>query len=342
MILPRLTHGLLTFVLPLSGMDPSDIDNTKTAGINPIVLESVQVLGRQVARNSATHRDLGFTGRLGKHWYAVWADTLWCDHGVTDAEQDTPGFHGMVRSSISLMTDDPLSVIDLHLNNDDPVPHPLSFFPHNPDWNETGSTAFGGASICEIDEEKELGAIYYLVVSGRTFMFSGFLAHTLTQNAFEPDMVGAGVGKVQVIYGVPTVTERMGERGYWWDANLFPHYGDKICYRDERSDYIYIWGGPPNRINGWLQGSYMFLARVKATDAFDLPKYEYFWGRQQGWKSEPLTVFSTETAAMWGTGQGQITWNDYYQCYILVHLGIGQSHALGPLCLIRFLFSDAL
>lgn len=136
-ILPRLTQGLLTFVLPLLGMDPSNIDNTKTTGINPIVLESVQVLGRQVARNSATHRDLGFTGKLGKNWYAVWADTLWCDHGVTDAEQDTPGFHGVVRSSISLMTDDPLTVIDLHLNDDDPVPHPLSFFPHNPDWNET-------------------------------------------------------------------------------------------------------------------------------------------------------------------------------------------------------------
>lgn len=101
-------------------MDPSNIDNTKTTGINPIVLESVQVLGRQVARNSATHRDLGFMGKLGKNWYAVWADTLWRDHGVTDAEQDTPAFHGVVRSSISLMTDDPLTVIDLHLNDDDP------------------------------------------------------------------------------------------------------------------------------------------------------------------------------------------------------------------------------
>jgi len=39
----------------------------------------------------------------------------------------------MVRSSISLMTDDPLSVIDLHLNNDDPVPHPPPSIPHNPD-----------------------------------------------------------------------------------------------------------------------------------------------------------------------------------------------------------------
>ena len=143
------------------------------------------------------------------------------------------------------------------------------------------------------------------------------------QNAFEPDIVGAGVGKVQVVDGAPTVTERMGERGVWWDANVFPHYGDKICYRDERSEYIYVWGGPPNHISGWLEGSYIFLARVKATDAFDLLKYEYFWGQQQGWKSEPLTVFSTETATMWGTGQGQITWNEYYQCYILVHLGIG-------------------
>jgi hypothetical protein len=41
----------------------------------------------------------------------------------------------------------------------------------------------------------------------------------------------------------------MGERGFWWDANLFTHHGDKICYHDERSDYISIWGDPPNRIN---------------------------------------------------------------------------------------------
>jgi len=39
-IISHLTHGLLT-LSSFPDMDPSDIDNTKTAGFNPIVLESV-------------------------------------------------------------------------------------------------------------------------------------------------------------------------------------------------------------------------------------------------------------------------------------------------------------
>lgn len=130
-----------------------------------------------------------------------------------------------------------------------------------------------------------------------------------------------------MINGTPTVIQRFGPKGYWWDATAAAHYGDKISYRDERSDYIYIWGGPPNRYTGWLEGGYIYLARVKAADAFDLCKYEYFWGRQQGWKREVLTNFTTETAALWGTGQGQVVWNEYYGCYVLVHLGIGKTRS---------------
>lgn len=63
------------------------------------------------------------------------------------------------------------------------------------------------------------------------------------------------------------------------------------------------------------------MVRVKASEAFDLSKYEYWWGLQKGWKAERLTTFTSETATLWGTGQGQIVWNELYQCYIFVHLG---------------------
>lgn len=141
------------------------IDNTKTLGLNPIQIKSVEYLGFQVATNSCSHRDLGFTGRIGKKWYAVFGDTLWCAPGVIDAPLDPPGFHGMVRDSVSLLTDDPLRVIDLHLNDDRPVPHQRQLVPFNPAWGEKNTTAFGGTSLCETDAKMEIAVLYYLVVS---------------------------------------------------------------------------------------------------------------------------------------------------------------------------------
>lgn len=144
------------------------------------------------------------------------------------------------------------------------------------------------------------------------------------QNANEAGLIGAGVARVQVIDGTPTVTKRFGPRGYWWDSKCTSRYGDVCAYRDERSEYIYIWGGPPTYITDWLNSSYTYLARVKAEDAFDLDKYEHYWGRQQGWKAEVLDQFTPETAVLWGTGQGQVFWSPYYERYVLVHLGTGK------------------
>ena len=144
------------------------------------------------------------------------------------------------------------------------------------------------------------------------------------QNAKGDRLVGAGVARVEVIDGTPTVTKRFGPRGYWWDSKVTARYGDVCAYRDEHSEYIYIWGGPPTYITDWLNKSYTYLARVKAADAFDLGKYEYYWGRQQGWKGEVLNRFTPETAVLWGTGQGQVFWSPYYKCYVLVHLALGR------------------
>ena len=42
---------------------------------NPIADFHVTFLGNQTASNSCSHRDLGFTGRLGGNWYSVFGDT---------------------------------------------------------------------------------------------------------------------------------------------------------------------------------------------------------------------------------------------------------------------------
>jgi hypothetical protein len=149
-------------ILPTATTPP---DNTQPVGTNPIKIASAEHLGYQLANNSCSHRDLGFTGKLGENWYALFGDTLWCDQGVKEPESDTDGFHGMVRDAVSLLMSDPLSVVDLHLNDDAPVPHQLQFVPFNPAWNETNTYGFGGTSLCETDASTGDGVLYYLVVS---------------------------------------------------------------------------------------------------------------------------------------------------------------------------------
>jgi hypothetical protein len=127
------------------------------------------------------------------------------------------------------------------------------------------------------------------------------------------------VAKVDVINGVPTVTQRMGTDGYFWDTVNHPRYGDVMAYRDENSDYIYAIGGAPSSQSGWIDQSYAYQVRVHAADAFDLSKYEYWHGRAQGWSTSPLTTFNAETAVFWNVGQGQMLYSKYYNCYIFVH-----------------------
>lgn len=141
-------------------------------------------------------------------------------------------------------------------------------------------------------------------------------------------MVGAGVGKVQVLNGVPTVTERFGSTGYWWQSSSLPRYGDVAAYRDINSQYIYLWGGAPTSQTGYVPSGYVYQARVVAEDAFDLSAYEYWHGRASGWSSTPLTTFSSETAVMWGTGQGQVVISRFYGCYMFVHIGIWKFPSL--------------
>lgn len=99
-------------------------------------------------------------------------------------------------------------------------------------------------------------------------------------------------------------------------------YGDIAAYRDVKSDYIYVWGHPPKTVTGWPATEYVYQARVKAGEAFELDKYEYWWGRAKGWRREVLKgpEHDPESAVMWGVGQGQVVFSEWFGCYIYVHL----------------------
>lgn len=157
----------------------SGIDNTQPEGDNPIRGFSAEFLGEQRSSNSASRRDLGFAGHIGGKWFGVYGDTLWCAPGVTDPARDPEGFHGMVRNSVAALAEDPLVVRDLHLNDDEPVPHQRQFTPFEERWGETNLVGFGGTSIVEVDGEKGVGAVYYLIVScqveGRVDEFMGWV-----------------------------------------------------------------------------------------------------------------------------------------------------------------------
>lgn len=112
--------------------------------------------------------------------------------------------------------------------------------------------------------------------------------------------------------------ERLGANGWWWDTNKTAKWGDTCAYRDERGEYIYLLGNPPQGQKG-AAAQYIYQARVKATEAFDLSRYEYWWGRQRGWRSELLDTFNAETAVMWGAGQGSMVYSNFYNYYFYVH-----------------------
>ena len=98
-------------------------------------------------------------------------DTLWADTGATDFLADTPGFHGMVHNSVSLLTDGTFAVIDLNLNNDWPVPHRLQFtniIPFNPAWGETNKYCFWRVQHL-LDRRCHCNR-HYLLPGGATFV----------------------------------------------------------------------------------------------------------------------------------------------------------------------------
>lgn len=42
-----------------------------------------------------------------------------------------------------------------------------------------------------------------------------------------------------MVNGEPSVTQRFGNTGWWWDSTKAPRYGDVAAFRDPKSNYIY-------------------------------------------------------------------------------------------------------
>lgn len=138
-------------------------------------------------------------------------------------------------------------------------------------------------------------------------------------NQNDAGLVGAGVAKVELQNGNPAVTQRYGDRGFWWDVAKVPRYGDVAAYKDDNSDYIYAWGGPPTTVTDENSSQYVYQVRVHAEGAFDLSQYEYWGGRHAGWSSTPPSTYDETTAVMWGVGQGTAYWSPFYKAYFYVH-----------------------
>ncbi|KAI1648923.1 uncharacterized protein F4817DRAFT_314216 [Daldinia loculata] len=129
-------------------------------------------------------------------------------------------------------------------------------------------------------------------------------------NANDAGLKGAGVAKVELVNGEPTVTQRLR--------------GQRVL--------VAIRQHAPIRRRSCVPGPtirYVCLLRVKAADAYDLDRYEYWWGPNSGWKTgKLLTEFGARTAVAWLIGQGQIVWSEFYECYIFAHLSPGGSDVL--------------
>ncbi|KAI9660126.1 MAG: hypothetical protein M1821_001478 [Bathelium mastoideum] len=208
------------------------------------------------------------------------------------------------------MTDNVLEMHDVDLNSDYPVAYPKQFIPYNASWGENIDTGFGGTSLCETNGTTSQGLVFYVV----------------NENA--AGLKGAGVAKVHVADSKPTVTQRLGTNGFWWNASTTARYGDIAAYRDEKSDYIYALGSAPTSAVGYAMDDYVYQARVKAENAFDVSKYEYWHGRATGWSSELPTQFDSTIAVMWNSGQGTISWSPHYNCYLFVHTSPGGTDVM--------------
>ncbi|KAH8158935.1 hypothetical protein CIB48_g9304 [Xylaria polymorpha] len=268
-------------------------DDTQPVGTNPITNFNTQFLGEQKSSNSCAGRDLGFTGELGGKWYGVYGDTNWCAGGVSDPDQNPPGFHGIVRDTIALMGGNPLIIQDYHLNGDTPVPHPLQFVPYNEAWGETNMT------ISYLRLESEIIRNYN---GKRQKTYNTEDSLVVTDPTTNSALTGLSMG------------ERTGSRVFQWlwsasatrgGGGTRPRRRGTATWRrsgtPSRTTSI-AWGGAPTSITDFTGSQYVYMTRVNAADAFDLSKYEYWWGRGQGWKSDVLNTFTADTAVFWGTG----------------------------------------
>ena len=115
--------------------------------------------------------------------------------------------------------------------------------------------------------------------------------------------VGAGVGTVSVVNGVPVRSQPTHKqphtnlskspahgsasetptgvklevftnrtRSYWWDAATEPYYGVNSAWLDSQGSYIYAMGPANTTVAG---GDWQYMTRVPVQQAATLSSYEY-------------------------------------------------------------------
>ena len=256
----------------------------------PLTVTSTEFLGDVHSSTTYVARDLGFAGQIGNYVLESYGDTLFAD-----ANYSTTPFRGMVSDSVALATHDPLTVLDVNLNEQG---YPRQFFPLLPEYGEDPSTyALGITNV--VETSPGVGVMYYL------------LNHRPNGTN---TLLGAGVGVVTLSDTYPPVpsVQRLGPGQYWWDGTREPWYGDVGAVR-HTDGYIYAYGHAKDV-------PWVYLARVRWQDATDVDCYEYWNG--EGWQGERLVDVGEKEGVFWQVNQGQVVWSEYYACFLFVYCGM--------------------
>lgn len=80
--------------------------DTEQSGVREVKIKEVTELGDVSSTSTFVKRDLGFQGKLGSHILVTYGDTMFSDAEGNDQ------FRGMTCNSIAIACDDPTSVLD--------------------------------------------------------------------------------------------------------------------------------------------------------------------------------------------------------------------------------------
>lgn len=253
----------------------------------PLKVKSVEPIGDVRSKNTYVNRDLGFPGKVGKHVFLSYGDTMW-----SNASNDK-GFMGMTSDSLALATPHPCEVHDVTVQGNG---YPAQFCPVMKEYGEDMSTdAMGITSVVEMNPDQ---GILFFAKNHRP----GGNDH----------IVGAGVAVVTIqpgADGLPVpACQRLGE--YWWDGETEPYYGDVTALR--AGDHIYAYGHAKN-------SQHVHVARVHHDHATDLNSYEYWNGSD--WQSERIRNVGEKEGVFWAVQQGQMIWSKWYGCFVFIYCG---------------------
>ena len=258
----------------------------------PLSVSSTKFLGDVHSSTTYVNRDLGFAGQVGSYVLLSYGDTLY-----TDANYSTTPipFRGIVSDSVAFATHDPLTVLDVNLNN---ASYPQQFFPLLSGYGEDPSTSAIGITNV-VETYPGIGVMFYLLNNRPNG----------TNN-----LLGAGIGIVSLsdTYPYTPFVQRLGPGQYWWDGSCEPWYGDVGAMR-HTDGFIYAYGHAKDV-------AWVYLTRVAWQNATDLACYEYWNGTC--WQSERLYNPGEKQGVFWQVNQGQVIWSPFYECFLFIYCGM--------------------